>query len=283
MKTSAGILLYRHGEAGLEVLIGHMGGPFWERKDAGAWSIPKGETKEGEETLAVAKREFAEELGSPPPEEPYLELGEIRQASGKRVVVFAVQGELDTESVLSNSFEMEWPRGSGQTARVPRDRPSGLDVARASAREVGPGPGAVSRAFGECPRRIRVASATRRLARFGRGRSRCRSTRDLGRPPEDASRVVSVTALSEHERPAATGLDGLAPSAAVTFQTFGSLFVIRTSRGGVAAGGVRLRQGMPGATQIVGIALEQADGFLRVRQSLLRIAQLSKALRLLGT
>ena len=119
MKTSAGILLYRRGEAGLEVLIGHMGGPFWERKDAGAWSIPKGEMKEGENTLEVAKREFDEELGSPPPQEPYLELGEVRQANGKRVVVFAVQGDLDAERIRSNSFEMEWPRGSGQMREFP--------------------------------------------------------------------------------------------------------------------------------------------------------------------
>ena len=132
VKTSAGILLYRHGEAGLEVLIGHMGGPFWERKDEGAWSIPKGETKEGENMLAVAKREFEEELGSPPPEEPYLELGEIKQASGKRVVVFAVQGELDTESVLSNSFEMEWPRGSGRIQVFPEiDHASWVSLAQA--------------------------------------------------------------------------------------------------------------------------------------------------------
>lgn len=119
MKTSAGILLYRRGEAGLEVLIGHMGGPFWEHRDEAAWSIPKGEMKEGENTLEVAKREFEEELGSPPPEEPYLELGEVRQASGKRVVVFAVQGDLDAESIRSNSFAMEWPRGSGQMLEFP--------------------------------------------------------------------------------------------------------------------------------------------------------------------
>lgn len=116
---SAGILLYRHGEASLEVLIAHMGGPYWEQKDAGAWSIPKGEMKEGENTLEVAKREFSEELGSPPPEEPYLELGEVRQANGKRVIVFAVTGDLDAESICSNNFEMEWPRGSGQTREFP--------------------------------------------------------------------------------------------------------------------------------------------------------------------
>jgi predicted NUDIX family NTP pyrophosphohydrolase len=119
MKTSAGILLYRQGEAGLEILIGHMGGPFWERKDAGAWSIPKGETKEGEDTLAVAKREFAEELGSPPPDKPFLELGEVRQSNGKRVIVYAVAGDLDAESARSNSFEMEWPRGSGRICEFP--------------------------------------------------------------------------------------------------------------------------------------------------------------------
>jgi len=132
VKTSAGILLYRHGEAGLEVLIGHMGGPFWERKDAGAWSIPKGETKVGENTLEVAKREFEEELGSPPPQEPYLELGEVRQASGKKVIVFAARGDLDAESIRSNSFEMEWPRGSGRIQEFPEiDRAAWLSIAQA--------------------------------------------------------------------------------------------------------------------------------------------------------
>ena len=132
MKTSAGILLYRQSEVGLEVLIAHMGGPFWERKDEGAWSIPKGETKDGEDTLAVAKREFAEELGSPPPQEPYLELGEVRQASGKRVAVFAAAGDLDTESVLSNTFEMEWPKGSGQLREFPEiDLAAWLSLAQA--------------------------------------------------------------------------------------------------------------------------------------------------------
>ena len=132
VKTSAGILLYRHGEAGLEVLIGHMGGPFWERKDAGAWSIPKGEMKEGESTLAVAKREFSEELGSPPPREPYLELGDVRQANGKIVVVFAAQGDLDADNIRSNSFEMEWPRGSGRLCEFPElDRAAWVSLERA--------------------------------------------------------------------------------------------------------------------------------------------------------
>jgi predicted NUDIX family NTP pyrophosphohydrolase len=132
MKMSAGILLYRRGETGLEVLIGHMGGPYWEHRDESAWSIPKGEMREGENMLEVAKREFEEELGSPPPEEPYLELGEVRQASGKRVVVFAAQGDLDAESIRSNSFEMEWPRGSGQLGEFPEiDRAAWLAPAEA--------------------------------------------------------------------------------------------------------------------------------------------------------
>ena len=132
MKTSAGILLYRNGETGLEVLIGNMGGTFWEQKDEGAWSIPKGEMKEGENTLEVAKREFEEELGSPPPQEPYLELGEVRQASGKKVIVFAARGDLDAESIRSNSFEMEWPRGSGRIQEFPEiDRAAWLSIAQA--------------------------------------------------------------------------------------------------------------------------------------------------------
>jgi predicted NUDIX family NTP pyrophosphohydrolase len=132
VKTSAGILLYRRGQTGLEVLIGHMGGPFWERRDAGAWSIPKGETKEGESLLAVAKREFEEELGSPPPDEPYLELGEVKQANGKRVTVFAVEGDLDAERIRSNSFELEWPRDSGQMCEFPEiDRAAWVSPAEA--------------------------------------------------------------------------------------------------------------------------------------------------------
>jgi predicted NUDIX family NTP pyrophosphohydrolase len=129
MKTSAGILLYRHGEAGLELLIAHMGGPFWQGKDARAWSIPKGEMEEGEDPLAVARREFTEELGSPPPPGPYLELGEIRQSSAKRVIVFAGEGDLDTESVRSNSFTIEWPKGSGRLREFPEiDRAAWVSI-----------------------------------------------------------------------------------------------------------------------------------------------------------
>ena len=119
MKTSAGILLYRFGEAGLELLIAHMGGPFWEGKDARAWSIPKGETNEGENPLAVAQREFEEELGSPPPPQPYLDLGSVEQSSRKRVFVFAVKGDLDAEAVTSNTFSLEWPPRSGKLQEFP--------------------------------------------------------------------------------------------------------------------------------------------------------------------
>jgi predicted NUDIX family NTP pyrophosphohydrolase len=119
MKTSVGILLYRQGEAGLEVLIAHMGGPFWEEKDARAWSIPKGEMEEGEDPLAVAQREFEEELGSPPPPGSYLELGWAEQSSRKRVFVYALRGELDVETVRSNSFRLEWPKGSGRIQEFP--------------------------------------------------------------------------------------------------------------------------------------------------------------------
>src|SRR6476660_6512990 len=108
-KLSAGLLLYRITDGGVEVLIGHPGGPFWARKDEGAWSIPKGEYAAGDDPLAAARREFGEELGSPPPEGPVLELGEVRQAGGKQVVAWAVPGDLDVGAITSNTFELEWP------------------------------------------------------------------------------------------------------------------------------------------------------------------------------
>ena len=118
-QRSAGILLYRGTGAALEVLLVHPGGPFFARKDAGAWSIPKGLYEEGEQPLACARREFAEELGSPCPDGPALELGEIRQRNGKRVVAFAVRGDLDAEAITSNTFELEWPPRSGRTQAFP--------------------------------------------------------------------------------------------------------------------------------------------------------------------
>jgi len=119
MKTSAGILLYRSGADGLEVLIAHMGGPFWDGKDARAWSIPKGEMEEGEDSIAVAQREFEEELGSPPPPEPYLDLGSAVQSNRKRVFVFAVEGDFDAGAATSNTFSLEWPPHSGTLQEFP--------------------------------------------------------------------------------------------------------------------------------------------------------------------
>jgi predicted NUDIX family NTP pyrophosphohydrolase len=112
--TSAGLILFRERDGTLEVLLGHMGGPFWSRRDAGAWSIPKGELDEGEEPLAAALREFAEELGHPPPSGPTIELGEIRQRAGKRVVAFAVEGDFDPAQLRPGTFELQWPPGSGR-------------------------------------------------------------------------------------------------------------------------------------------------------------------------
>ena len=120
MKRSAGILLYRLAAGGsLELLVVHMGGPFWSGKDAAAWSIPKGELAEGDDPLAVARREFEEELGSPLPATDLVELGEVTQAGGKRVVVFAGEGQFDVDTMHSNTFTIEWPRGSGISREFP--------------------------------------------------------------------------------------------------------------------------------------------------------------------
>jgi predicted NUDIX family NTP pyrophosphohydrolase len=116
---SAGILLYRRGAAGPEVLLVHPGGPFWARKDEGAWSIPKGETADGESAVDCARREFAEETGSTLSLDDLVELGEVRQRSGKRVSAWAAEGDLDPESVRSNTFELEWPPRSGRTETFP--------------------------------------------------------------------------------------------------------------------------------------------------------------------
>lgn len=131
---SAGILVFRGTGDQSEVLIAHMGGPFWARKDDGAWSIPKGECDPGEDELAAARREFTEELGLPVPAGDLLSLGSARQSTGKVVSVWAVEGDLDPAAVVPGTFEMEWPRGSGQTKEFPEvDRVAwyGLTVARA--------------------------------------------------------------------------------------------------------------------------------------------------------
>ena len=118
--TSAGLLLYRLGPEP-EVLIAHMGGPYWASKDAGAWSVPKGEFDEGDEpALDAAQREFREELGIDPPDGPYAELGTFAYSSGKRVTVFVADGAaLSLDGLEFGEFELEWPPRSGRTASVP--------------------------------------------------------------------------------------------------------------------------------------------------------------------
>jgi predicted NUDIX family NTP pyrophosphohydrolase len=116
---SAGILLFRRGGRGIEVLLVHPGGPFWTRKDAGAWSLPKGAVDAGEDPLAAARREFGEELGTPPPAGEPLSLGEVRQRSGKVVQAWALEGDLDAGAIRSNTFEMEWPPRSGARQEFP--------------------------------------------------------------------------------------------------------------------------------------------------------------------
>jgi predicted NUDIX family NTP pyrophosphohydrolase len=126
---SAGLLLYRIHDGRPEVLIAHMGGPFWARKDDRAWSIPKGEYGNDEEPLSAAKREFEEELGRPPPQGDAHPLGEVRQSSGKRVVAWALEGDFDPAEIRSNTFEIEWPPRSGRTAEFPEvDRAEWVDL-----------------------------------------------------------------------------------------------------------------------------------------------------------
>jgi predicted NUDIX family NTP pyrophosphohydrolase len=130
---SAGLLLYRVTAQGVvEVLLAHPGGPFWSGKDAGVWSIPKGEYAPDDDALATARREFREEVGlEPPPGEP-LSLGERRQPSGKWVRVWAVAGDLDVTGASSNTFEIEWPKGSGTRREFPEvDRVEWMSVALA--------------------------------------------------------------------------------------------------------------------------------------------------------
>ena len=110
--------MYRRRGGKLEILLVHPGGPFWRNKDEGAWSIPKGEVAEGEDLWDAAKREFEEELGTKPQGE-FLKLTPIRQKSGKVVHAWAVEGDLDTTSVRSNTFSMKWPPKSGKTAEFP--------------------------------------------------------------------------------------------------------------------------------------------------------------------
>ncbi len=116
--TSAGLLLFRTGERGLEVLLVHPGGPFWARRDAGAWSIPKGEIAEGEDPLRAAIREAREELGVDV-DGDFVALTPVRQAGGKLVCAWAVAADFDPATLASNTFEMEWPPKSGRTQTFP--------------------------------------------------------------------------------------------------------------------------------------------------------------------
>jgi predicted NUDIX family NTP pyrophosphohydrolase len=130
-KLSAGLLLYRRGNTDariaskgddgivFEVLLGHMGGPFWARRDDGAWSIPKGEYEPGQDPFAAAKREFEEELGAAPPVAVYQDLGSVQQPSGKLVTAWAAESDFDADGAVSNTFELEWPRGSGHLRSFP--------------------------------------------------------------------------------------------------------------------------------------------------------------------
>lgn len=110
--------MYRRREGGIEVLLAHPGGPFWKSKDLGSWSIPKGEYEEREDALAAARREFAEEIGSAP-EGELIPLGDIRQAGGKIVAAWAIEGDCDPSAIRSNTFSMEWPPRSGRMQEFP--------------------------------------------------------------------------------------------------------------------------------------------------------------------
>jgi predicted NUDIX family NTP pyrophosphohydrolase len=129
---SAGVLLYRYSPGGIEVLLGHPGGPFWARKDDGVWSIPKGEYGPDEDPRDAAAREFAEEIGSPLPTGPQLDLGTVRLPSGKRLTAYAVEGDVDPAKALSNVFEMQWPPRSGRMQSFPEiDRVAWFEPSRA--------------------------------------------------------------------------------------------------------------------------------------------------------
>ncbi|SOD80604.1 Predicted NTP pyrophosphohydrolase, NUDIX family [Streptomyces sp. 1222.2] len=133
-KRSAGLLLHRRTEHGVEVLLGHMGGPYFAHKDAGAWSVPKGEYEPDEPAWDAARREFQEELGLAPPEGEAVPLGEVQQKNGKIVTVWAIEADLDPATVVPGTFRMEWPPTSGRIQEFPElDRVEWLTVERARA------------------------------------------------------------------------------------------------------------------------------------------------------
>jgi len=137
-RQSAGILLYRVRGGAVEVLLVHPGGPFWAKKDLGAWSIPKGEYEQGDDPLRTALREFQEETGHEPPNADLLELGAVRQRGGKVLTAWAAAGDLDAAAVASNTFTMEWPPRSGRVREFPEvDRAGWFDPETAREKLVG--------------------------------------------------------------------------------------------------------------------------------------------------
>jgi predicted NUDIX family NTP pyrophosphohydrolase len=138
-KRSAGILLYRGSGPALEILLVHPGGPFWAKKDTGAWSIPKGEYETNEDLLAVAKREFTEETGGIRPQAGYIDLGELAQPSRKVITAFAVEGDFDPAALKSNLFELEWPPKSGSQQSFPEIDRAGWFAAQEARVKILPG------------------------------------------------------------------------------------------------------------------------------------------------
>jgi len=134
-KRSAGILLHRVRDCAREVLLVHPGGPFWAKRDLGAWSIPKGEYEDGEDARACALREFSEELGTPAPDGDLVDLGEVRQRGGKVVTAWALAGDADADAIRSNTFTLEWPPRSGAMREFPEiDRAGWFDLDEARER-----------------------------------------------------------------------------------------------------------------------------------------------------
>ena len=158
-KQSAGILLFRRGSDGVEVLLGHMGGPFWAGRQTAAWSVPKGEYGPDEDAESAARREFEEELGVPVPATELIDLGSVRQSGGKVVTVWGAEGEVDLSAVVPGMFTMEWPRGSGRIHEFPEiDEVSWFDLPTAHEKIV-----AAQRAFlDRLADRLRSRPASRR-------------------------------------------------------------------------------------------------------------------------
>ena len=163
-KQSAGLLMYRRSARGLEVFLAHPGGPFFARKDLGAWTIPKGEPNPGEVLVACALREFEEETGMKP-EGELLELGEVQQAGGKRVAAWAFEGDFGERELRCNQVQIEWPPRSGKMRSIPGDRPRRVLHARRGAREDQSGTGRTAREI------ARAAGMTDRYSAASAGRS----------------------------------------------------------------------------------------------------------------